>query len=423
MSDAPPLPPSLLPPAFLPYGRQSVDDDDVAAVTAVLRGDRLTQGPATEAFENALARLTGAAHALSCANGTAALYLACRALFPAGEEPRPGDAVVVPAVTFLATAAAPRLAGLEVFFADVDPDTGLMRPQDAAAALGRAAAAGGRVRAVLPVHLAGQTADIDGIADVAAAAGAVLIEDACHALGGEHRVGGAWGPVGACRRSAMTAFSFHPVKTVAAGEGGALTVNDPVLAARLARLRNHGMERDPAGFRRPDDGLDRRGAPLPWYYESAEPSFNFRLSDIHAALGASQLRRLPVFVARRRALRAAYEAALAPLAPSVMPVPVSGDCRPAWHLGAVLIDFAGLARPRAAVMNGLNAVGIGSQVHYIPVHRQPYWRERCGDLVLPGAEAYYARALSLPLFPAMTDGDVGRVVAALAAVLGPPRTG
>lgn len=413
---------------FLPYGRHHIDDDDVAAVVAVLRSDRLTQGAAIERFEDALTAATGSGCAVSCANGTAALYLACRALDPAhpdpvAGDPMAGDVAIVPTITFLATAAAPRLAGMGVVFADVDPRTGLMRPADVADAIARADAVGRRVRAVLPVHLAGRTVDIDGIADVVAAMApdATMIEDACHALGGEHRVAGIWGPVGACRRSAMTAFSFHPVKTVAAGEAGAVTTNDPELAFRLRRLRNHGMERDPAGFRHPADGLASDGVPLPWYYESIEPSFNFRLSDIHAALGASQMAKLPAFVARRRALRDAYAARLAVATPWATSIPDDPDCRPAWHLAAVAIDFAGVGVPREEVMRALGEVGIGSQVHYFPVHRQPCWRDLDRELHLPGAETYYARTLSLPLFPTMRDADVDRVVGALTIALDPSR--
>lgn len=410
----------MSPPPFLPYGRQWIDDDDVAAVTAVLRGDWLTQGPAVEAFEQAVAAAasdpaSGAAplHTVACANGTAALHLAFLAL-----DLQPGDAVVVPAITFLATASAVRHAGGEVAFADVDPATGLLTPDAAAAAIDRAQAAGWRVRALAPVHYAGQTAGLPGLAALAAATGAVLVEDACHALGSvDIREDGRAEPVGGCAHSAMTAFSFHPVKTAATGEGGAVTTRDAGLARRLRRLRNHGMIREAEDFVSPGDAFTG-GDANPWYYEMAEPGFNYRLTDIQAALGVSQLRRLPDFVDRRRRLTAQYARRLAPFAPAVEPLATVPWSRPAWHLCALRIDFAGLDRPRAAVMAELRRRGVGSQVHYIPVHQQPYWRRRYGPLVLPGAESFYRRQLSVPLFPAMADDDVDRVVDELVAVLG-----
>jgi len=399
---------------FLPYGRQSIDEDDIAAVAAVLRGDWLTQGPAVEAFENALAARTGAAHAVACANGTAALHLACLALGLG-----PGDAVVVPSITFLATANAARYVGAEVAFADVDPDTGLMRPADAAAAVVRAEAAGWRVRALAPVHFAGQTADMAGLADIAASRGLALIEDACHAVGTRTQgTDGGWTEVGACRHGGLAAFSFHPVKTIAAGEGGAVTTDDAALAERLRRFRNHGMVREADRFTDPDLGFEPDGTAQPWVYEMPEPGFNYRLTDIHSALALSQLGKLDRFAARRSQLMDLYAHRLEALAPLVRPLARVDGCRPAWHLCVALADFAAAGRSRGAVMADLRARGIGTQVHYVPVHRQPYYRDRYGALDLPGAEAYYARALTLPLFPAMADGDVGRVVDALAETLG-----
>jgi len=399
---------------FLPYGRQSIDEDDIAAVAAVLRGDWLTQGPAVEAFENALAARTGAAHAVACANGTAALHLACLALGLG-----PGNAVVVPSITFLATANAARYVGAEVAFADVDPDTGLMRPEDAAAAVARAQAAGWCVRALAPVHFAGQTADMAGLADVAASRGLALIEDACHAVGTQTQgADGTWAEVGACRHGGLAAFSFHPVKTIAAGEGGAVTTDDPALAERLRRFRNHGMVREPDRFTDQDLGFEPDGTARPWVYEMPEPGFNYRLTDIHSALALSQLGKLDRFAARRSRLMDLYAHRLDPLAPLVRPLARVAGCRPAWHLCVALVDFVAAGRSRGAVMAALRARGIGTQVHYVPVHRQPYYRDRYGALDLPGVEAYYARALTLPLFPAMADGDVGRVVDALAETLG-----
>lgn len=400
---------------FLPYGRQWIDEADIAAVTAVLRGERLTQGPAVDAFEAGLARCTGAPHAVACANGTAALYLMAQAL-----ELGPGDAAVVPAITFLATANAIRLTGADVAFADVDPATGLMTADGAAAAMDRAARAGWRVRALFPVHLAGQTADMDALARLAHTHGAAVVEDACHALGSERDRAGqpAAETVGACHDSDAAVFSFHPVKTVTAGEGGAITVRDAALAGRLRLLRNHGMTRDPAAFTRPDLAFGPDGRPNPWYYEMAVPSLNQRITDLQCALALSQLDRLALFVSRRRELADAYDRALAPLAPLIRPLARTPGCRAAWHLYVVRIDFAALGRSRAEVMETLQKAGIGTQVHYIPVSWQPYYRDRYGDIPLPGAAAYYEAALSLPLFPAMDDGDVRRVADALAGLAG-----
>jgi UDP-4-amino-4,6-dideoxy-N-acetyl-beta-L-altrosamine transaminase len=377
---------------MLPYGRQTIEDDDIAAVAEALRGDFLTTGPTVEAFEHAFAETVGARHAVACANGTAALHLAMLALDVKG-----GDAVIAPSITFLATANCARYVGADVVFADVDPDTGLMTPQTLAEAIGRVGDR--RLRAVLPVHLRGDAAELPALAELAEAAGAVLVEDAPHALGTTMRFGDVAETVGDVRHSAMATFSFHPVKTIATGEGGMVTTNDAALAERLRVLRSHGMVR-PAGGE-------------PWWYEMPEPGFNYRLPDILCALGLSQLRKLPRFAERRRTLAAAYNQALAPLAPVVRQA-----VRPAWsdpvlHLMTVLIDFEAAGRSRREVVETLKARGVGSQVHYIPVHRQPYYRDLYGALDLPGAEAWYARCLSLPLYPGMEDGDVATVIAAL----------
>ena len=383
--------------SLLPYGRQTIEDDDIAAVVAALRADFLTTGPTVEAFETAFAEKVGARHAVACANGTAALHLAMLAL-----EVQPGEVVIAPSITFLATANCARYVGAEVVFADVDPDSGLMTPQTLVDALARLD--GRKLRAVLPVHLRGDAADLPGLAALAADAGAVLVEDAPHALGTTMQFGNVAERVGDVRHSAMATFSFHPVKTIATGEGGMVTTNDPALAERLKVLRSHGMVR-PEGSE-------------PWWYEMAEPGFNYRLPDILCALGLSQLAKLDRFAARRRALAAAYETALAPLAPIVRLA-----ARPAWsdpvlHLMCVLIDFEAAGRSRREVVDALKAGGVGSQVHYIPVHRQPYYRERYGELSLPGAEAWYARCLSLPLYPGMADSDVEKVASALKDSLG-----
>lgn len=389
---AEPFPP---PESFLPYGRQTIEDDDVAAVSAALRDDFLTTGPRVEAFERAFAEAVEAPHAVACANGTAALHLAMLGL-GVGE----GDVCIAPSTTFLATANCARYVGAEVVFSDVDPQSGLMRPADLAEALAKAT--GRRVAAVLPVHLRGDVVDLPAIAGLAQAAGAVVVEDACHALGSAH-LDGASVPVGSGRWSAAATFSFHPVKTIATGEGGMITTTDADLAERMRRFRSHGMVRPEGGD--------------PWWYEMAEPGFNYRLPDLLCALGQSQLAKLPRFAARRRALAARYVAQLAALAPQVVPAASPTWSRAAPHLMSVLIDLDALGLTRLEVVERLRAKGIGSQVHYIPVHTQPYYRERYGDQRLPGAEAWYERTLSLPLYPAMADSDVDRVVEALASAL------
>jgi UDP-4-amino-4,6-dideoxy-N-acetyl-beta-L-altrosamine transaminase len=383
--------------AFLPYGRQTIEADDVAAVTEALQADFLTTGPLVERFERAFAERVGAAHAVACANGTAALHLAMLAL-----DLRPGEAVIVPSTTFLATANCARYVGAEVVFADVDPASGLMTPQTLAEALTRLD--GALLRAVLPVHLRGDAVDLPALELMAREAGAVLVEDCAHALGTTMRFGDRTETVGDVRHSALATFSFHPVKTIATGEGGMVTANDPALAERLRRMRSHGMIRTAEG--------------PPWWYEMPEPGFNYRLPDLLCALGLSQLGKLDRFVERRRALTAAYGDALAELAPLVRPAASPPWSRPAPHLMTVLIDFAAAGRDRTRVMEALRARGVGSQVHYIPVHRQPYYAARHGALVLPGAEAWYARCLSLPLYPAMTEADVARVADALKEALG-----
>ena len=393
--------------AFLPYGRQLIDDDDIAAVSNALRGELLTTGPLVETFERSLARTVGARDTVACSNGTAALYLAARALGIG-----PGHTVIVPSITFVATASAPHLAGAEIVFADVDPDSGLMRAQDFEAALARAPHK--HADAVFPVHYAGQSCHMAPIAEIARATNMKIVEDAAHALGTVWAEDdGGLLPVGANAFSDLTTFSFHPVKTVAMGEGGAISVNDPELLRRLKQARNHGITREPLEFKRVDAGFDATGAVNPWYYELEAPGFNWRISDINCALGISQLSKLQRFINARRALAECYDELLAPLAPVVRPLKRDPRSLTAWHIYTVRIDFADLGVDRAQVMRGMAADGIGTQVHYIPVHRQPYYASRYGAHSLPGAESHYASTLTLPLHPSMSEADVVRVVATL----------
>ena len=397
--------------AFLPYGRQVIDDDDIAAVVDVLRGDWLTTGPMVEAFETAFAAEVDAGHAIACSSGTAGLHLLAIA-----SGLGPGDVVVVPTVTFLATANAARYVGAEVVFADVDPDTGLMRLDDFEEAVARIPT--GQVKAVFTVHLNGHCMDMTALRN--ASGELFLAEDACHALGGSQSTSnGVMAPIGACSASDAAMFSTHPVKAIATGEGGMLTTNDADLAERLRAARNHGLVRLPDRFRNLEMAYEPGEHDVaPWYYEMHAPGFNYRLNDLQCALGLSQLRRLRGFVKTRKRLRDRYDFLLRGLGPHVGPLSVAPGCEPAWHLSVALIDFASLETTRSAVMRGLRARGVGSQVHYIPVHQQPYYRERYTTPDLPGAARYYGRCLSLPLYPAMTEVDVERVVEVLAEVLG-----
>lgn len=381
--------------AFIPYGRQSIDADDEAAVLAVLRSDALTQGPATKAFEQDIAAYVGARHCVAVSSATAGLHLAAAALELGG-----GEGITTPN-TFVASANALIYAGLTPVFADIEPDT-----FNLSVAATRAAVTP-RTRVVVPVHFAGLPADMEGFGDLAEAEGLHLIEDAAHAIGSDYASGGR---VGNGRFSAMTVFSFHPVKSMTTGEGGAITTNDPELYERLLMLRSHGITRDPARLSQ---------SPGPWWYEQQMLGFNYRMTDIQAALGSSQLRKLDRFAERRRAIIARYRAGLSGLNWLTLPHD-AGEQRVCYHLFVAQFDFEALGRTRAEIMAALAAEGVGSQVHYIPVDRQPWHdagqgqgqgREASGRF--PANDAYYARCLSLPLYPAMTDEDVERVIDAV----------
>jgi UDP-4-amino-4,6-dideoxy-N-acetyl-beta-L-altrosamine transaminase len=382
---------------MIPYSRQSLAPEDIEAVVDVLRSDFLTQGPLPGRFEAALATYCGSRHAVAVSHGTAALHLACAAI-----DLGPGDLLWTSAITFVASANCGRYCGADVDFVDVDPASGLIDIGALAAKL-LGAERDGRLPAVLiPVHFAGQCCDMTAIQDLAKRYGFRVIEDACHALGARHRGAAA----GSCRWSDMAVFSFHPVKSIATGEGGAVTTNDAALAARLRLLASHGITRDPAQLERPDEGG--------WYYEQVALGWNYRITDMQAALGLSQMQRLDRMVQARRDRAARYHAALASL-PLALPRHEPHD-ESAWHL--YVVQLAG-AELRRTVYEALRADGIGAQVHYIPVHLQPYYRRRDfkpGDF--PAAEAYYRGALSLPLYPTLTQEDQDRVIASLATAVG-----
>lgn len=407
MSD--PITPPTAPP--LPYARQQIDAADIAAVVAVLASDWLTSGPILTQFERAFAAQCGAAEAIACANGTAALHLA---LLAAGIGE--GDRVVVPTLTFAASANAVRLTGAEVVLADVDAATGLLTADTLAAALSEAPDA----RAVVAVHLNGQCADLAALATVAG--DRPLLIDAAHALGGHYRPpNGAPEAVGSGQRAQLTTFSLHPTKILTAAEGGVVTTDDTALAERLRLLRGHGISRDPATFTEPTLAYASDGSANPWYYELQQLGLNYRLSELHCALALSQLSKLTDWVALRRQRVADYDAAIAalplPLSDWLRP-PARNHCSdPAWHLYPIRINFAAIAIDRAALMNQLAAAGIGTQVHYLPLHQHPYYRHRYGEQSLPGAEHYYQQALSLPLHAAVTAADCERVITAITAIM------
>jgi UDP-4-amino-4,6-dideoxy-N-acetyl-beta-L-altrosamine transaminase len=381
----------------VPYARQSIDQSDIEAVVDVLRSDFLTQGPAVPRFEQALADRCQARHAVAVNSATSALHLACLALGVG-----PGDWVWTTPITFVASANAARMCGASVDFVDIDPRTRNLCPQRLEEKLRHATSQGRLPKVIVPVHLAGHPCDLARIAGLAQAHGAAVIEDASHAVGATYQDQ----PVGTCAQSDLTVMSFHAVKILTTGEGGAVLTRSGRLAQRLRELRSHGVARDPE-FATTEGG---------WFYEMRELGFNYRLSDIHAALGASQLGRLDEFLAVRRLRVAQYNESLHGL-PLVLPYE-SPDVRSSWHLYIVEIDSRRTQVTRREVYDHLAQRGISANVHYIPVHLQPYYR-RLGfePGMFPAAEGYYAAALTLPLFAGMTDEDQERVVGALHEVL------
>lgn len=387
---------------MIPYGRQSISDDDVAAVERVLRSDWITQGPAITQFERGMAEYTGARHGLAVSNATAGLHLACLAL-GVGK----GDLVWTSPNTFLASANCALYCGADVDFVDIDPATYNLCVDKLEAKLRAAQAAGRLPKVLIPVHFAGQSCDMRAIHALAGQYGFRVIEDASHAVGADYLDG----KVGNCRYSDITVFSFHPVKILTTGEGGMLLTNDDALHRQLGLLRSHGMVRDPADLE--DQG---QGA---WYYEQHALGFNYRITDIQAALGLSQLGRLDAFVARRRAIAARYDALLADL-PVTTPFQAAyGES--AWHLYPVWIQPGAdgdVAARRKAVFASLREQGIGVNVHYIPVPTQPYYRKLgFAPGQFPAAERYYAGAISLPMYFSLSDAEQDQVVDALRRAL------
>ncbi|PTX96920.1 UDP-4-amino-4,6-dideoxy-N-acetyl-beta-L-altrosamine transaminase [Spartobacteria bacterium LR76] len=378
---------------MIPYGRQEILQSDIDAVVGVLRSDFLTQGPAVPAFEQAVAVYCGAAHAVAVNSATSALHIACLAL-GLGK----GDRLWTSPITFVASANCGLYCGAEVDFVDIDPETFNLCPQALERKLIEAERAGRLPKVVVPVHLCGTPCDMAAIHALGQRFGFRVIEDASHAIGARD----GQNIVGSCRYSDITVFSFHPVKIVTSGEGGVAVTNDGTLAHRMSLLRSHGITRDPGEMTAESEGA--------WYYQQIDLGFNYRMTDIHAALGRSQMERLEAYVARRHELVGRYREEL-----SGSPVTfqrVRADQYPAFHLFVIRIKAE--KKSRAAVFQFLRENGIGVNVHYIPVHLQPYYRSmgfNPGDF--PAAESYYREAISLPLYPGLRDEDLRKVVQSL----------
>lgn len=380
---------------MIPYGRQDVSEADIDAVIDVLRSEFLTQGPKVPKFERDLCGYTGAQYAKVVNSCTSALHLACIAL-GLGE----GDALWTSAITFVASSNCALYCGASVDFVDVDPDTALMSVAKLEKKLKQAKQVGMLPKVVVPVHFAGQPCDMEQIYALGAQYGFKIIEDAAHAIGASYGNE----TVGNCRYSDITVFSFHPVKIVTSGEGGAILTNDPQIDKRVALLRSHGVTRDQLLMAEKSHGS--------WYYEQVDLGFNYRITDFQAALGSSQMVRLDEYVERRKEISCWYDSQLAEL--PIRPLSQLYGRNSAHHLYVVRVEGGEINKER--FHNLLREEGIASNLHYIPVYRHPYYRtlqqeKRVGFEWLEGAEEYYAGAVTLPIFPTMTDGEKDKVVA------------
>ncbi|NVJ92676.1 MAG: UDP-4-amino-4,6-dideoxy-N-acetyl-beta-L-altrosamine transaminase [Methylocystaceae bacterium] len=370
-----------------PYARPDVRKEDIEAVCNVLASQFLTTGPKVPELEDLFASLVAAKEAVACNNGTTALHLASLAL-----GLKPGDKVVVPALTFLATANAVRMCGADVVFCDVDPETGIMTLDHLKEAEQNA---GSGIVAVYPVHIGGHCADMKAISSYAREKGWKIVEDACHALGGTNQ----GYSVGACGYSDMACFSLHATKSFTAAEGGMVTTNNEAFAERMRTLRSHGMTRDE------DVG--------PWAYKMTELGYNYRLTDVQAALAISQLNRMAEVREIRNELALSYRTALEGYSPHVQCVKETGYGEPLLHLFQLLIDFEGLGKTRATVMENLLNKGVGTQVHYIPVANQPYYVDLYGEAHVPGAQQFYERALAIPFYAGLSQSEQDEIITAL----------
>jgi len=381
--------------AMIPYGRQDISEADIQAVVDVLRSDFLTQGPAVPAFENCLAAYCGASHAVAVNSATSALHIACLAL-----DVGPGDIVWTSPITFVASANCALYCGASIDFVDIDPRTYNMSVEQLEAKLAHVAQHGKLPKVVIPVHLCGQPCDIVAIHALAQQYGFKIIEDASHAIGGKYRDE----LIGNCRYSDITVFSFHPVKIITTAEGGMAMTNDAQLAKRMQLLRSHGITRDVNEMTHAPDG--------PWYYQQIDLGYNYRMTDLQAALGLSQMQRLDEFVSKRHAIANRYDQLLAGLpvtAPWQHPDGYSG-----LHLYVIRLKRDKIGKTHRQVFERLRAANVGVNLHYIPVHCQPYY-EGLGFKAgyCPEAEQYYAEAISLPMYPGLTEAQQDRVVEAL----------
>lgn len=369
----------------IPYGRQWIDEADIAAVVEALRSDWLTTGPRVAEFEQAFARVTGSVEAVAVSSGTAALHAIMHA---AGIGV--GDEVIVPAMTFAASANCVVYQGGRPVFADVRPDTLLLDPDSVVTKITS------RTRAIVAVDYAGQACDYDVLLQIARERNLLLVADSCHSLGGSYQ----GRPVGSL--ASMSAFSLHPVKPITAGEGGMITTDDPELACRLRVFRNHGITTD-------HRQREQQGS---WFYEMVELGYNYRLTDIQCALGLSQLAKLPAWVERRQAIARRYDDALSGL-DGIRALSVHPEVSHAYHLYVVRLDADALGLDRSAVFARLREQGVLVNVHYVPVHLHPFYRRQFGTRPgqCPVAEAAYEQILSLPIFPAMSEAQVDRVAA------------
>jgi UDP-4-amino-4,6-dideoxy-N-acetyl-beta-L-altrosamine transaminase len=388
---------------MIPYGRQSISEADIQAVRDILRSDFLTQGPAVPAFEDAVSRYCQAREAVASNSGTSSLHLACLALGVGS-----GDRVWTSPITFVASANCARYCGADVEFIDIDQDTGNISIQALRNRLRAAAQNNTLPKVVIPVHFAGQPCDMEAIHALGLEYGFEIIEDGCHALGARYYDQ----PVGNCRYSAITVFSFHPVKIITTGEGGLATTNSRQLAEKMRLLRSHGITRDADRMVNRSDG--------PWYYEQLALGFNYRMTDIQAALGISQLERLDRFVQKRNALARRYDRLLAEAGLPVRPLARQPDRLSSFHLYVVRVRTDVVRQQHREIFTALRDRGIGVNLHYIPVYHQPYYNNPTREIeTCPGAEQYYASAITLPLYPDLEEQEQDRVVQTLTEVIGP----
>lgn len=387
---------------MIPYSRQSISKKDIQSVLKVLKSSWLTQGPSIPAFEKALAKYCGARYAVALSSGTAALHLVCLAL-----GVQKGDEVITSPNSFAATANSVLYAGGRPVFCDIESRHWNLAPEKLQSRLTR------RTKGIIPVHFGGHPCDMEEIRKIAKKAGVFVLEDACHALGAEYRIGKKTYRVGSCAHSDAAVLSFHPVKSIATGEGGAVLTNRKDIYERLLMLRAHGITKDPAKFKCEEEAFWNNAGkrqPAGWYYEMQELGFNYRITDLQSALGMSQLKRLPEFIVKRRAIARIYDKAFRGFPGLKVPLEDRG-AKSACHLYVIQLELEKLKKGRAEIFGTLREQGLGVQVHYIPIHYQPYYRGlgfKRGSL--PVCEDYYRRAISIPIFPAMTRVEIQTVI-------------